>query len=443
MDSDLRQRLLRAIIDDRLVVFCGAGLSMAPPSRVPSAERLAQECGAQYRARYGSACDSLPTAAENDLDALTTHFYARGELQSVFIDQLFHHSIRPFVRDPNEGHYAIADFLACGAVRFVVSTNVDVLIELAASDLGERKPEVAIQLAEVARVRDHRPHMKLHGCISRNSAETLWCTDQLSDPPFSNRIDEFHGWLPGELMGRVLVFVGFWSDWAYLNDVFQRAITDLEPSSIILVNPSAESVLAEKAPELWKWAHGTGVEFNHVQASGASFLAELRSAYSDWYVRRVFDSASQAYPKLKGKQAPDFTSAVPEDNEELYSMRRDLSGTLNEDPVRTKLPTDQMELVGLCHLQLIERGAVREGSRYVLNENRIRVVSGAGRLLSSVREKYMAETPRRVSDSVVVCVGARDDGHAAANVVRPEPEGNIVRPLSFARWITDADLDEL
>jgi hypothetical protein len=124
-------------------------------------------------------------------------------------------------------------------------------------------------------------------------------------------------------------------------------------------------------------------------------------------------------------------------------MRRDFSGTLNDDAVRTRIPTEQMELVGVCHLQLIARGAVREGSRYILNGNRIRVVSGAGRLLSSVREKYTAETPCRVSDNIVVCVGARDDGSAAANIVRPEPEGNIVRPLLFARWITDAEVDEL
>ena len=44
MTEGLAEQLLASLAAGRLVVFAGAGLSMAPPSNVPSATALAEQC---------------------------------------------------------------------------------------------------------------------------------------------------------------------------------------------------------------------------------------------------------------------------------------------------------------------------------------------------------------------------------------------------------------
>jgi len=96
---------------------------------------------------------------------------------------------------------------------------VDDLIKRAAEQLGEPKASVALTRAETARPYPHALHVKLHGCFRRDVPGTLWSKHQLTYHPFQQRVEEFAQWLPGQLQDKDLVFVGFWSDWAYLNQV--------------------------------------------------------------------------------------------------------------------------------------------------------------------------------------------------------------------------------
>ncbi len=48
MDAELGHRLLASMEQDKLVVVCGAGLSMAPPSNVPSAVVVAGQCASRF-----------------------------------------------------------------------------------------------------------------------------------------------------------------------------------------------------------------------------------------------------------------------------------------------------------------------------------------------------------------------------------------------------------
>jgi hypothetical protein len=57
MDDDIAARLLASIHSNRLVILCGAGLSMAPPSNLPSAARLAQNCADRYHEITGQLLD--------------------------------------------------------------------------------------------------------------------------------------------------------------------------------------------------------------------------------------------------------------------------------------------------------------------------------------------------------------------------------------------------
>src|SRR5262245_40770876 len=114
----------------RLVVVCGAGLSMASPSSLPSAMAVANMCFDQY-----AAIDpNCPPALRNDLEALARHFVALGTLATVFIRRLV--PWESFARPPNTGHAALADFLTIGAISSALSANYDALIERRAWDYG-------------------------------------------------------------------------------------------------------------------------------------------------------------------------------------------------------------------------------------------------------------------------------------------------------------------
>jgi hypothetical protein len=247
---------------------------MALPSGVPSAPALAAQCAAAYETISGI---ELPERLHWDIEALADYFAERNQLQSIFLNRVIRSAdLGAFFRNPNLGHEAIGDFLGCGAIELNISTNVDDLTERASELLGEPKANIAIDRAEAARPWNHKPHVKLHGCFRRDIADTLWCSRQLQMNPFQTRIQEFREWLPGILLERDLVFVGFWSDWAYLNQVLEGVLSNTQAGRIVLVNPTDPDLLQEKAPGLWALAHTEGTEFIHVRQSGDVFLDELR-----------------------------------------------------------------------------------------------------------------------------------------------------------------------
>src|SRR5436190_9820610 len=107
MDGELASRLLGSIAADNLVIFCGAGLSMAPPSSLPSARQVAMDCFPKYEQAIGAR---LPPNAREDLEAQCQFAFGRGELQKLFLAKLV--TWRPFFRNQNKGHAAVADVLA-------------------------------------------------------------------------------------------------------------------------------------------------------------------------------------------------------------------------------------------------------------------------------------------------------------------------------------------
>jgi hypothetical protein len=83
MTRELKLRLLSAIESDTLVFVCGAGLSMAGPSYLPSAVAVANECYDKW-----SPIEELDPALRNNVDAPAGHFYANQEFERVFINRL-------------------------------------------------------------------------------------------------------------------------------------------------------------------------------------------------------------------------------------------------------------------------------------------------------------------------------------------------------------------
>ena len=253
---------------------------MSPPTGVPSAAELARTCGE----RYSQATQThLQDEVRLDLERLVDYFLELDRFRE-FLDFV---PWETFSRNPNRGHSAIADFLCCGALTFAATTNFDTHIEDAAFELGERNFRSALDGVEAAELADrHRPLLKLHGCHRRDSSNTLWAQSQI-DPngEIQTRLARSATWLTGQLVGRDLVIVGFWTDWDYLNNVLSRALQDSTPRTVVVVDPADRQVLQQKAPELWDWANRHN--FRHVPEPADAFLDELRIVFSRGFVKRA------------------------------------------------------------------------------------------------------------------------------------------------------------
>lgn len=441
MTDDTKSKLMNDLWAGRLVVFCGAGLSMGLPSTVPSAARLADQCANAYEESSGT---QLPPELHWNIEALAEFFASRNELENIFLADVMQRvpDYGTFFRNHNSGHEAVADFLACHAIEIAISTNVDDLIEHAAESLGEPRANVAVSRAEVNARSPHNPHVKLHGCFRRNRTETLWCTSQLASAPFDERIREFTDWLPGALQGRDLVFVGYWSDWSYLNKVLGDVLAQSRASRIVLVNPSSANDLQTKAQGLWDLAHRAGVEFIHEQQSGQDFLDELRKAYSSLFMSRLITSGRTTFRTRTGRDAPPIVGFDQLSSTELYEWRQDSTATPSNRIVRKKEPDAFMQRLGATHLEMLDAGALMEGSSYSRSGRRVRLIHGAGRLIGDIRSDYSRST-FLASDDLVVCVGAEKTDPLPDSIARGNGSDSFVRPGLSGAWINDIEAREL
>ena len=437
MTDDTKSKLLNALWAGRLAIFCGAGLSMGKPSDVPSAVVLADQCAKAYEESSGV---QLPAELHEDIEALADYFANRRELENIFLGDVMQRipGYAKFFRNPNAGHETIADFLACHAIEIAISTNVDDLVEHAAEILGEPKSNVAVSRAEVNSPSPHQPHVKLHGCFRRDRTQTLWCTRQLATAPFADRVQEFTEWLPGVIHGRDLVFVGFWSDWSYLNKVIAGVLKQTQAVRVVLVNPSDENLLREKAEGLWDLAHQANVDFIHERQYGQEFLDELRQAYSFQFMRRLITSGEQTFLSRTGRTAPAFQGFNTLSTRKLYEWRQDSTATPTNEVVRKKTPDETMRRLGAVHLEMQEAGAVVDGSSYLRSGRKVRLVHGAGRLIGDIRREY-SRSPTLTSDDLVVCVGAENTESLPDSIARGNGSESVVRPGLSGTWINEAE----
>lgn len=418
--------LLHAVEEDRLTVLCGAGLSMAPPSNLPSAATIARTIFSQ--------CQAVGEVVENDLEKQANYFLDAGRFPTYFIRQLILRDT--FAKPYNPGHTAIADFLFCKAISAAISTNVDVLIESAGRDLsGEIEGLLDGQEAENG-PGDRSPLLKIHGCWTKAKDETVWAPRQLGQDPIKSRIQHSHNWLNLHLSNKDLLVVGFWSDWSYLNTVLDAALGAVHPAKVTIVDPTDTATLEAKAPGLWALGNQEGVSFRHVNVSGADFLDYLRRQFSRTFYRKALHQASQAYIDTSGNEPDENWYELPEDISStcVYAIRRDIEGREPAECARNKAPDPQETLVGLTIMQLCAKGAVFDDGYWLLGEKRIRVLRTA-KLLHSVKEVFGREVPPFGAADVVICVGSEDIG-VPANIARTGTSMNIVRGGPAGEWMT-------
>lgn len=427
MDSNVRISLLASMNAGRLLIVCGAGLSMAPPSSLPSANVVSEDCFDKYK------LETDPNIDENlrhNLENFAEHFAALNQLESVFIENLV--PWQKFIRLPNPGHAAIADFLITRASVATLSSNYDTLIERVAVDYGhDFRVSLDGDEATVAAIRQG-PLLKFHGCSSRDRYSTVWAPSQLEEEPIAGRIEKSKIWMAANVRQKDILVVGFWSDWNYLNRVIGEALEDVAPLSVTVFDPSPTNDLQIKAPNLWEIAHGDNVTFNHVQESGADALDELRHAFSQKYLRQVFDAGKQLFEQETG-QIPgnDILTEIDIENDALYGWRRDAEGVPSNKPATLKEPNNT-ELLGYCHLLLRQAGAEQTQQGYRLADRSIRVLNGAGQALSTLRDKFV-EPPAVISADVVIAVGAENLG-MPGNWVRTGRQNDVMRPRASGTW---------
>lgn len=417
-----------ALLNDRLAILCGAGLSMAPPSDLPSAAVLAATAKRKYDARYGATRPPLPPGIEEQAE----FFFRQGDLGTIYLRTYIDKDA--FAGPPNPGHEAVADLLIVRGLQTAVSTNVDVMIETAGQMLfgqigvGYCRDSVARLQPKVS------PLLKVHGCWSFNAAETVWAPSQVAVEPVASRIAGSADWMEVHLLDRDLVIVGYFTDWDYLNGVLERTLGRVRPARVIVVDPSDGAWLATKAPGLHALGGRAGSAFLHVNASGADFLARLRLEFSTSFVRGVLHGGAQVFEDLTGAPPdPAWIEPGPSDNATLWQVRRDLEGRKPGQPAIGRAPADEPTL-GLTLIQLRAKGAVAEGPHWRIDGRRVRIVRAANQMLHQVQAAYAREQPPLIAPDVTVAVGAEPSA-LPAHIVRGGSSGSIVRS-SGGRWLT-------
>jgi hypothetical protein len=287
---------LEAMYSQRLAVLCGAGLSMASPSNVPSAATLAARAKKKYDDTYGAGRAPLPEGIEDQAN----FFFEKDELASIYLQRYidFHAFAGPF----NEGHCSVADLLLVRGIQVAVSTNVDSMIEAAGSSLLHGQIGTGIDVNGVAALAPNlSPLLKIHGCWTSDRGNTIWTPSQLAKEPVASRIAGSRDWLKTQLLNRDIVIVGYFTDWDYLNAVLGQAVGTVTPSRVIVVDPSDGATLALKAPQLYALGNRAAKIFGHVQSSGDVFLKQLRDEFSRGFVRRMMSKGQAAFEKKKGE----------------------------------------------------------------------------------------------------------------------------------------------
>jgi hypothetical protein len=422
---------LDALHAGRLALLCGAGVSMASPSNLPSAAQLAAAAKLKYDGLYGATRPPLPIPIEDQAE----FFFQRGELGTIYLRTFIDH--HAFAGRANSGHYAIAELLLVRGIQAAISTNVDTLIETAGTMLLG-KIGVGIDRNTIVSVPpDISPLLKVHGCWSRDQENTVWAPGQLNVEPVRSRIDGSREWLSIQLLDRDLIIVGYFTDWDYLNGTLERTLGEVRPARVVVVDPGDAALLAAKAPVLHALGLRATSRFCQVKRSGSDFLEHLRVEFSRSFVRTVLHGGKDAYAGLKGVAAdPSWLEPTAAEAETLWSMRRDLEGCRPNQPAHERVPPDE-PLIGLTILQLRSSGATADGPYWLLGGRRVRVLRTPNQPLHHVQAMYEREPPPVVAPDVIIAVGAEAQT-LPAHIVRAGTTPTIVRGLA-GRWLARQD----
>lgn len=429
MDDELLQELVTRLTNEQLVFWVGAGVSMGGGAPLPSAPALTNDCASKYQQEFGQV---LPLEATDGLESLTEYFYNSDNLVRTFI-----HRLVPWERfrngEPNQSHIALADTILSGSAPLVISTNYDNRIETAARNLGEQDFVANLDISEPEPIA-HSRLLKIHGCADRDRNATFWCQQQRTDSPIRERLDSAVHNLPGILLNKDLVLVGYWTDWVHMYSAICEILGGCEPQKVYVVNPASDEELAEMAPELWAWLNQKNHQILHLYSD--DFFSSLRREYSASSIRKAFTACIDVYKEaFEETNDPDVSGPLPDNLDDLYAIRQDLTGTPRDCAVGSNHMSDEgTKLAAAFTLYTLINGTTFHDGFLEINDKKYRFLGDSG-LLAIIKQKYQNE-PRLLQQGVtIICPSAVDDGGAATNIVRQEETGHIFRGDTEGDWL--------
>jgi len=411
---------LDALFEDRLAAICGAGLSMASPSSIPSAWDVAEKAKLKYDSMYGA---TEPPLSEN-IEEQAEFFRNRGQLGSMYLRSLVDRHI--FSAPSNLGHFAIADLLLTSALKLVLSTNVDALIEQAGDKLYGGIAVATDRDGAASFPNTDSVLLKIHGCWKKDLEQTVWAPGQLNDIPFSTRIPECAEWLSTQLLNRDILIVGYFTDWDYLNSVLETSLEAVNVGNVIVVDTSPPESLLTKAPSLHEFCENSANRFVHVQMSGDDFLDTLRKRWSSQYLRRILFSGYNTMIELGEDIEEDLREPPDLDTQSLWFHRRDLEGCSPTEPCTKKVPNNE-PVLGYHILKLRMAGATVDGRYWNIAGQTIRVLNSSSMALHQVEKIFKGDVSSVTGPDVTIASGATNL-NMHANISRPVGSGTIVRP---------------
>lgn len=316
----------------RLVIYAGAGLSMADPAAGPTGAHVAERLRPYVAELLGVSADEV---SESDLESLAARvenaephrlpdLKVRAAGAGNFLDM-----------DPNYGHEAAVLLLREGVLKMIsvnwdrgvenAGLQADVLIESVASP-GERQ-----------RLGTQLPLFKVHGCASRPA--TLAVTRAEVDKP--------QDWARAEvqqaLAGGTVVFLGLGTVGLYVSEPLDELtkLWDEDGVTIRVVDPGGLS-------NSWKTALGEKADDAEIPLAADRFLDDLvraivLAALSSTHdkIREIQDGTKWSEDMLAGCDALRTALTEASGNAVLRWWRDGVAPTLHGNPFVLEHPGQQ------------------------------------------------------------------------------------------------------
>ncbi|QTE29251.1 SIR2 family NAD-dependent protein deacylase [Pengzhenrongella sicca] len=197
--------------NEGLSVLVGAGLSMAPPSNVPSWMGFNEQLLTEMKSRLLTV---LPTSNEVHEDvarlalARDTVTGFSEIVSDAFARDYWFDALRHLDGElPNAGHWALADLARRGTVRLIVTTNFDTLIERALGAAGVDHRVLVPKNSAPPKIVDDPSGLlvvKVHGSVERSASLVDLARQKASGIDVS-----WKSWLSRSLCRHPLLVAGF------------------------------------------------------------------------------------------------------------------------------------------------------------------------------------------------------------------------------------------
>lgn len=251
----------RAASASKLVIYAGAGISVSPPTSLPSGTGLARALHSQLKDTFAV----LASVQEGDLLGVADAVAGLPGGEDV-LRQTSARSADFRSATPGYAHRVLAHLMLEGAID-VLTTNWDNCIERSS---GEEQLPTVTNEHDLAALTPPWV-LKVHGCASRPGS-LLVTTDHLANPPKWVR-EQTHA----RLGSAVVVFIGIGDVAPYVKQRITEAIADVgSVENIRVVSPDIATTWDASQ---WKAVAPDLRDDNKVQANADQFMEKLGAAY--------------------------------------------------------------------------------------------------------------------------------------------------------------------